>query len=154
MKRQTPTLLRTLILPLITIATGMGVSVPAQAAPETTLPETTLRKVDCTPAVCSAFRANYEDAIESDIINRPSLVSDAGEALKLANQAIYWDDRDNAARRYAQALVIISENQGTPEALAVERSLDAQFLRQYEQTLREYMPTFAKIMPIAESPYR
>lgn len=100
--------------------------------------------VNATP-----YRANYEKAIARGIITRPSAVEDEDQAIELARQAIQWGDRDEAAIRFAQALVIIEEKDqdGTIKALAFERRLDADMLEQRRQTLRGFLPLFGRIFP-------
>ncbi len=95
------------------------------------------------------YRNNYEKAIARGIIAKPSTVEDENQAVQLARQALKWGDRDQAAVRFAQALVIISEKNrdGTLKALAFEKRLDAEMLEQQHQTLRGFLPLFGRIFP-------
>ena len=97
----------------------------------------------------TSYRKNYESAIARGIINRPSTVEDENQAIKLERQALKQGDRDEAAIRFAQALVIISEKDkdGTLKALAFEKRLDADILEQQRQTLRGFLPLFKRIFP-------
>ncbi len=79
---------------------------------------------------------------------------DEQEATELAYQAIEKGDRYESAIRFAQALVIISETDGTTNALDFERRLDAYFLEQENQTLREFLPLFERILPLSGNLYR
>lgn len=107
----------------------------------------------------TSYRKNYESAIARGLINRPSVVEDENQAINLANQALDRGDRYNAAVRFAQALVIISEKDGVTEALAFERRLNNRFQAERGQTLRKYLPMFARVFPespatITHTPYR
>jgi hypothetical protein len=107
------------------------------------------------PINATSYRANYEKAIARGIITRPSTVDDEDEAIELARQAIRSGDRDEAAIRFAQALVIVSEKgkNGPFMALAFERRLDAEMLEQRRQTLRGFLPLFGRIFPERTSDY-
>ena len=100
------------------------------------------------------YRTNYERAIANGAIDRPSPVVDEQEALELAYQAIERGDRYESAIRFAQALVLISEKDGTQEALAFEQRLDSYFLEQQNQTLREFLPVFGRIFPANSNSYQ
>ncbi|HAJ61606.1 MAG TPA: hypothetical protein DCP31_22075 [Cyanobacteria bacterium UBA8543] len=106
------------------------------------------------PQTDTPYRINYERAIANGLINRPSPVVDEQEATELAYQAIEKGDRYESAIRFAQALVIISETDGTTNALDFERRLDAYFLEQENQTLREFLPLFERILPLSGNLYR
>lgn len=112
----------------------------------------------CTASTCTPYRANYEKAIADRIIARPSLVLDENQAFALADRAMARGDRNEAARRLAQALVIISESkktgQGIAGALAIERSLDTDMKNARGQSLREFLPLFDRIFPADRNPYR
>ena len=97
------------------------------------------------------YRINYERAIASGLINRPSPVADEQQAVELAYQALDRGDRYEAAIRFAQALVIISEQEGTANALAFEQRLDTYIEEQQNQTLREFFPLFGRIFPLNSS---
>ncbi|MFB2971441.1 hypothetical protein ACE1CD_20945 [Aerosakkonema sp. BLCC-F183] len=113
---------------------------------------------NCTSSTCTPYRANYEKAIADRIIARPSLVLDENQAFALADRAMAKGDRNEAARRLAQALVIISESkkpgQGIAGALAIERSLDTDMKNARGQSLREFLPLFDRIFPADRNPYR
>jgi NaMN:DMB phosphoribosyltransferase len=100
------------------------------------------------------YRANYERAIAKGIIRRPSGVPDESTAIKLADEAIAKGNKNEAAVRLAQALVIISERtpQGTANATALERSLDADVRARHKQSLRAYLPLFGRIFPVNKRP--
>lgn len=100
------------------------------------------------------YRINYERAIANGVIDRPSPVVDEQEATELAYQAIEQGDRYESAIRFAQALVLISETQGTTKALDFERRLDAYILNQQNQTLREFLPLFERIFTLNGNLYR
>lgn len=90
---------------------------------------------------------NYERAISRGIIRRPGGVRDADQALDLAEQALRRGDRNEAARRIAQALVMVEDMDGTREALDLERSLDADQVENTGQRLRDGLPLLARIFP-------
>ncbi|MCL1467224.1 hypothetical protein [Argonema galeatum] len=90
---------------------------------------------------------NYERAISRGIIRRPGGVRDAYQALDLAEQALRRGDRNEAARRIAQALVIFEDMNGTGEAVSIERRLDADQVENTGQRLRDRLPLLARIFP-------
>lgn len=109
----------------------------------------------------TSYRKNYESAIARGIISRPSGVEDENRAIDLAYRALDQSDRDEAAIRLAQALVIVAEKDGVAEAIAFERRLNARFQEERGQPLRKYLPMFARIFPennntvtSAPTPYR
>ncbi len=108
----------------------------------------------CTPSTCTPYRANYEKAIANRTIARPSLVPNENQAISLADRAMAKGDRNEAARRLAQALVIISEEQGTDKAFALERALDSDMKQKRGQSLRAFLPLFGRIFPPNQDPYR
>ena len=108
----------------------------------------------CTAKTCTPYRANFERAIATRVISRPSLVPDEARAIALADQAMSRGDRNEAARRLAQALVIISERKGVPNAYALERALDSDLKNKRGQSLREFLPLFERIFPPNKDPYR
>lgn len=108
----------------------------------------------CTPSTCTPYRANYERAIANRTIARPSLVPDEKQAISLADRAMAKGDRNEAARRLAQALVIISETQGANKALALESALDSDMKQKHGQSLRAFLPLFGQIFPPNQDPYR
>ncbi|MFB2838258.1 hypothetical protein [Floridanema evergladense] len=125
----------------------------------TTFPQTTTAQTNskhftkqtrrCPPQTCTPYRQKYEQAIASGIIRRPSGVTDESVAIKLADEAIAKGDKNEAAIRLAQALVIMSEKtpQGTANAQALERSLDTDVRARHKQSLRAYLPLFGSIFP-------
>jgi len=90
---------------------------------------------------------NYERAISRGIIRRPGGVRDADQALDLAEQALRRGDRNEAARRIAQALVMFEDMNGTREAISIERSLDADQVENTGQRLRDRLTLLARIFP-------
>lgn len=122
--------------------------------PQTTIAQTnsehfTKQAKRCTPQTCTPYRLNYERAITRGIIRRPSGVPDESVAIKLADEAVAKGDKNEAAIRLAQALVIMSEKtpQGTTNAQALERSLDQDVRAKHKQSLRAYLPLFGRIFP-------
>ena len=63
-------------------------------------------------------------------------------------------DRTTAALRLAQALVILSEEQGTESAIAYERTLEADMKAKKGQSLRTALPLFGRIFPQNRNPFR
>jgi len=123
--------------------------------PQTTTAQTntesfTKQAKPCTPQTCTPYRLNYERAITRGIIRRPSGVPDESVAIKLADEAIAKGNKNEAAIRLAQALVIMSEKtpQGTTNAQALERSLDTDVRAKHKQSLRAYLPLFGRIFPV------
>ncbi|MEW6497861.1 MAG: hypothetical protein AB1589_35980 [Cyanobacteriota bacterium] len=139
------------LVPITVLTVGLGTTRTATATP-TNPGAQAIRS--CTPQTCTPYRANYEKAIARGIIRRPSLVSDHYQAIQLGDQALQQSKPQEAASRYAQALVIISETQGNAKALAFERRLEAEFLEGQGKTLRQVMPLFGKIFPVNGNPYR
>ncbi|MCL1475797.1 hypothetical protein [Argonema antarcticum] len=93
------------------------------------------------------YRNNYERAISRRIISRPGRVRDAQHAIDLAEQALRRGNRNEAARRIAQALVMVEDMDGTREALDLERSLDDDQVENTGQRLRDRLPLLARIFP-------
>ena len=147
MKKTLLSILTISFIPLTVLTVGINLGKPATAVPSNQAVR------NCTPKTCTPYRANYERAIAKGIIRRPSLVAGHEQALKLGDQAISQGKFDEAARRYAQALVIISEDQGSTKALAFERSLDAQVLETKGKTLRQFLPLLERILPFNANPY-
>ncbi len=145
------------IVPLL--LAGISLSKPVIAKP--VLQKLTTKQVGgCTRQTCTSYRINYERAIANGIINSPSWVADEEEAIQLGYQAIDRGDRDEAAIRFAQALVLISENYGSTRALEYEQYLDTTIQEKQGQTLREFLPLFGRIFyqeafpPQTRTPYR
>ncbi|MBZ8179003.1 hypothetical protein [Oscillatoria salina] len=151
MKSATRITLATTLASITAIGAGFGFAKTTTASP--TFSQNSLIISDCSRSGCTSYRANYEDAIAQGIIERPSLVADENEAVNLARQALDRDNKEEAARRLAQALVIISEAESQEQALAAERALDAELLEERGQTLRETLPLFGEIFPLIENPY-
>jgi hypothetical protein len=127
--------------------TQVGMAIPAiAAAPKQTR--------NCTPQTCTPYRANYERAIARGIIRRPSGVEDVETAISLADRAMSRGDRNEAAVRLAQALVILSEKQGNSSAVAFERTLDADTKAKRGQTIRAFLPLFGRIFPTNQNASR
>lgn len=145
MKRQLKSTLTAILLPLAVTAGAIVAIEEAQATPVYSM---------ASRSIITPFRANFEEAIAMGLIGRPSLVKDEYHAMVLAENALGKGDRPEAARRYAQALVIISETRGATQALAVERSLDAEMLQDKGQTLRDALPDFGLIFPFEGDPYQ
>ncbi|MCL1467225.1 hypothetical protein [Argonema galeatum] len=155
MKKKLELLATGTLLPLTIAIAGVSLTEVAEAAP--TVNAATNRPRSCTASTCTAYRANYERAIATRIISRPSLVADENLAIALADRAMAKGDRNEAARRLAQALVIVSESkkpgQGIAGALAIERSLDADMKKKRGQSLRVFLPLFDRIFPQNKDPY-
>ena len=132
---------------LVAIANLANFSQPTTA--QTNSEQFTKQAKPCTPKTCTPYRLNYERAIAKGIIRRPSGVPDESVAIKLADEAIAKGNKNEAALRLAQALVIMSEKtpQGTANAQALERSLDEDVRAKHKQSLRAYLPLFGRIFP-------
>ena len=100
------------------------------------------------------YKNGYEQAIARGIIRRPSRVSDINEALNLAYNAIDRGNRSEAARRIAQALVMIEQRNGTKAALNFDRELNEKIEGDFGVLLREYLPLLEIILPSDEYDYR
>jgi len=140
----------TLLKTLISIAVAVAIAnLPQTATAKPTAETFTKQARRCTPKTCTPYRANYEKAIAEGIIRRPGTVADESEAIKLADEAVAKGNKNEAARRLAQALVIMSEKtpQGNANATALERSLDADVKAKHGQSLRAYLPLFGRIFP-------
>ncbi|MFB2893179.1 hypothetical protein ACE1CI_09730 [Aerosakkonemataceae cyanobacterium BLCC-F50] len=121
---------------------------PQTAIAQTNTEHFTKQAKPCTPQTCTPYRLNYERAIARGIIRRPPGVPDESVAIKLADEAIAKGNKNEAALRLAQALVIMSEKpQGTANAQALERSLDTDIRARHKQSLRAYLPLFGRIFP-------
>lgn len=133
------------LIPLAVLIAGISFPETAMAKPVNTTATKQVRR--CTPQTCTPYRANYERAIARGIISRPSGVEDVETAISLADRAMAKGDRNEAARRIAQALVILSETQGNQSALAFERTIDADVKAKKGQPLRTFLPLFGRIFP-------
>jgi hypothetical protein len=151
MKASIRTTLTAALVPLTVLTVGLSVTNAATAAPTNPGAQAIRR---CTSQTCTPYRANFEKAIAKGIIRRPSLVNDQYQAIELGDRAIQRGNLSEAACRYAQALVIISETQGNAKALAFERRLDAEFLEGRGKTLRQVMPAFGRVFPVNANPYK
>lgn len=140
---------------VILVAIAAIANFPQTTTAQTNTNNFTKQAKRCTPQSCTPYRANYERAIANGIIRRPSGVPDESTAIKLADEAIAKGNKNEAAVRLAQALVIISENtpQGNANAQALERSLDTDVRARHKQSLRAYLPLFGRIFPANKSPY-
>ncbi|MBE9228228.1 hypothetical protein IQ264_22650 [Phormidium sp. LEGE 05292] len=147
MPKNTLTTLTKITVILATIATCTNF--PQTTTAQTNSEQFTKQAKRCTPQTCTPYRLNYERAIARGIISRPSAVPDESAAIKLADEAIAKGNKNEAAIRLAQALVIMSEKtpQGTANAIALERSLDADVRARHKQSLRAYLPLFGRIFP-------
>lgn len=152
MKKSSQLVLTKILIFLAIPLAGINFIDPATAKLTTSSAIKQIRR--CTPTTCTPYRANYERAIANRIISRPSLVADENLAISLADRAISRGDRNEAARRLAQALVIISEKQGNAQALSVESALNADVKKKKGQTLRAFLPLFDRIFPTNRDPYR
>ena len=154
MKKKLELLATGTLVPLTILIAGVSLTEVATAVPTVNANQPR----NCTPSTCTAYRANYERAIATRVITRPSLVADENLAIALADRAMAKGDRNEAARRLAQALVIVSESkkpgQGIAGALAIERSLDADMKNKRGQSLRVFLPLFDRIFPQNKDPYR
>ncbi|MEC4985842.1 MAG: hypothetical protein SAK42_17210 [Oscillatoria sp. PMC 1076.18] len=151
MKGATRITLTTTLVSITALIAGFSFAKTATASP--ILREKSLIISDCSRSSCTVYRANYENAIAEGIIERPSLVANENEAINLAREALDRDNKEEAARRLAQAFVIISETESPEQALAAERALDAELLEKRGETLREVLPLFGEIFPLIENPY-
>lgn len=133
------------LMPLTVLTAGLSLTQSVIAKPSSGTIAQLVRR--CTPQTCTSYRASYEKAIGNGIINRPSSVENEDQAIALAYQALNQDNRNQAALRFAQALVIISENYSPTEALAREQKLDIAIKQQYGAGIRECLPLFATIFP-------
>lgn len=140
------------LISLTLLIAGIGLTETAIAAPPANTPTNVPRR--CTPRTCTPYRANFERAIANRIIRRPSLVPNVNDAITLADRAMIRGDRNEAARRLAQALVILSEEQGTDSAIAFERTLEADMKAKKGQPLRTVLPLFGRIFPPNRNPYQ
>lgn len=145
------TLLKPLVLLTVLVApislTEAGIAIPA-------LNSATKQTRRCTPRTCTPYRANFERAIANGTIGRPERVPGVESAIAQADRAMTRGDRDEAARRLAQALVILSEEQGTESAIAYERTLEADMKAKKGQPLRTALPLFGRIFPPNRNPFR
>lgn len=134
---------------IILAAIATLVNFPQNTIAQTNSAQFTKQAKRCTPQTCTPYRLNYERAIAKGIIRRPSGVPDESTAIKLADEAIAKGNKNEAAIRLAQALVIMSEKtpQGTANAQALERSLDQDVRARHKESLRAYLPLFGRIFP-------
>lgn len=134
---------------VILVAIATCTIFPQTITAQTNTENFTKQAKPCTPQTCTPYRLNYERAIARGIIRRPSGVPDESVAIKLADEAIAKGNKNEAALRLAQALVIISEKtpQGNANAIALERSLDQDVRARHKQSLRAYLPLFGRIFP-------
>ena len=142
---RSPLILLTLLVAGISL-TETGIAIPAPNAAKQT------RR--CTPRTCTPYRANFERAIANGTIRRPERVPGVEQAIALADRAMTGGDRNEAALRLAQALVILSEEQGTESAIAYERTLEADMKAKKGQSLRTALPLFGRIFPQNSNPFR
>ena len=80
------------------------------------------------------------------MIRRPSSVDDEDEAIDLAFEAVERGRDDQAAVRFAQALVMVENMNGTRAALNLERRLNNDIKQEWGLTLRG-LPLFRAIFP-------
>lgn len=151
MKKAICSTLSATIVPLTVLAAEINLPKPVAASPAIQTPATKQVR-GCTPRTCTSYRINYERAIANGVINTPSWVADEEEAIQLAYQAIDRGERYEAAIRFAQALVLISENYNLTKALEFEQYLDNRSQEENGQTLREFLPIFGRIFPQSSSP--
>jgi hypothetical protein len=141
------TIARRIGLTLLVVGIGLTpIAMPKVGLVNATPNDTPARR--CTPETCTPYRDNYESAIARGIIRRPSSVADVNEAITLADRAMFRGDRTEAAKRLAQALVILSESQGVDSAIAFERTLEADMKSKRRQSLRTALPLFGRIFPL------
>lgn len=96
------------------------------------------------------YKNGYERAIARGIIRRPSRVSSIDRAIDLAYTAMERENHSEAARRIAQALVMIEERHGTRAAVNFDRQLNDEITENYGIGLREYLPLLEIILPSDE----
>jgi hypothetical protein len=153
MKITVKSTLTKIVMPLTVLIGGISLTQAGMAIPAAI--ENGLKQTrSCTPQTCTPYRANYERAIATGIIRRPSGVEDVETAISLADRAMSRGDRNEAALRLAQALVILSEKQGNSSAVAFERTLDADTKAKRGQNIRAFLPLFGRIFPTNQNPYR
>lgn len=99
------------------------------------------------------YRDHYQSAIARRIIRKPSNVRNAQHALELADRAIARRNRNEAASRIAQALVMYEQLHGCEAALDLERSLDGDSVERTGQRLEDYLPLLARIFPTPRRTY-
>ncbi|HAX76478.1 MAG TPA: hypothetical protein DCY88_11725 [Cyanobacteria bacterium UBA11372] len=144
--------LRSHLILLTLLVAGIRITETAMATPANNPATKQARR--CTPRTCTPYRANFERAIANGIISRPGRVPGVEQAIALADRAMTGGDRQTAALRLAQALVILSEEQGTESAIAYERTLEADMKAKKGQSLRTALPLFGRIFPQNSNPFR
>lgn len=143
------TLVATLI-PIVLITTGVNLTSKAIAIPTVQIVTTKQLERGSRRIYENYYRDNYERAINRGIIRRPSRVNNENRALELAYNALERGRRDEAARRFAQALVTIEKKDGTRAAAFFEQRLNRVLRAEWGQTLNN-MPLFNRIFPIRSS---
>ena len=103
--------------------------------------------------VLSTYYTNhYQQAIARRIIRRPCCTRDEDEAIDLAFEAMERGNRNEAARRFGQALVMVEQMEGIQEALELEEELNYNMEDRYGISLSE-LPLFRRIFPRRASRY-
>ncbi len=143
---------RSLLIRITLLIAGISLTEAVMARPANNAATKQARR--CTPRTCTPYRANFERAIANGTISRPSRVPGVEQAIALADRAMTRGDRTTAALRLAQALVILSEEQGTESAIAYERTLEADMKAKKGQSLRTALPLFGRIFPQNRNPFR
>ena len=143
---------RSLLIRITLLIAGISLTEVVMATPANNAATKQARR--CTPRTCTPYRANFERAIANGTIRRPERVPGVEQAIALADRAMTGGDRNEAALRLAQALVILSEEQGTESAIAYERTLEADMKAKKGQSLRTALPLFGRIFPQNSNPFR
>lgn len=135
------------LIPLILIATG--VNLPSKAIAIPTIQTATTKQIErgSWRIYERYYRDSYERAINSRIIRRPSRVNHENRALQLAYNALERGRRDEAALRFAQALVTIENKDGTRAAAFFERRLNRVLRAEWGDSLNN-LPLFNRIFPV------
>src|SRR4028118_167511 len=150
MKKAIRSTLTAALVPLTVLSVGFSFTTAVTAKPKA---KAVQPPRICTPESCTPYRAHYEKAISTGIISRPASTVDQYQALRLGDQAFHTGNLNEAALRYAQALVIISETEGHDKAVSFEQGLDTEFQQGWGETLRQSMPLLGKILPMNANPY-
>ncbi|HEY9852908.1 MAG TPA: hypothetical protein V6D28_25770 [Leptolyngbyaceae cyanobacterium] len=142
-----------IIIPLCVIVPVLDFPEAVTAKPAIEISATKQLRRDYRQIYENYYADNYRRAIARRIVRKPSNVRNFQQALDLAERAIARRDRNEGARRIAQALVMLEESHGTEAALDLERSLDGDIVEKTGQRLRDYLPLLASIFPTSRQTY-
>jgi len=95
----------------------------------------------------NSYRNNWEKAIRSGVISRPSKVATPEASYRLFFIALRKGDDYNATRRLAQYLVIYAERYGVDAALEEESRIDGMMYDRFGVDIRGKYPLFDRIFP-------